>query len=636
MKIKNPEDFDKKVLNEIDSKISDLSQMSKLERYFLNGIIRQVRPKKIVEIGIAAGSSSAVILNAIKDIKGAKLYSLDYFKNHYRIEGKLSGFIVDEFPELKKKWKLYTGGVACNFLEEIGGGIDVCVLDTVHNNPGEFLDYLQVLPYMKKNGIIIIHDTALHTLRPIPIDTTCCVLLSAISGEKIIPEYKCTFFPNIGAVLLDKNAKERAFDVFNCLSLPWCYMPKITDIVQLHGHFLKHYGTKLADDFVKAVRVNERVLNIENSDLNKQIHQIKPIDFIEHFTKLTAQKQIDKLAKKYRNKKIIIYGAGQYCRTLFDNYDLSKLNIVAVADKSFELEENKSFYGLSCITPNDLKEFNCDIILLGVFDTILISNYLKNEILIDCKNSKRKIQSLIKKYSSSKNYINTIQKLQKTLTQFLQKSTYKKSYCPYCNKKSVFLPYGIFPRDNALCPLCSSLERHRFLYYVYKDLFLNSEKQIKVLHMAPEKCIYELINDINNIDYTAIDLNPEQFVDIKNIQKCDVTKMHFKDNYFDIILSNHIIEHVEDESKFLLELKRVLKNDGKIILTVPYSAKRENTLEDSNVKTKEERLKAYWHEDHVRLYGKDIIQRLGKYFEVKQIIEKDSKILNDCFILTKE
>lgn len=120
------------------------------------------------------------------------------------------------------------------------------------------------------------------------------------------------------------------------------------------------------------------------------------MDFKEYFKKVKAQKQINKLAKKLKNKRVVIYGAGQYCRILFDNYDLSKLNIVAVADRSFENEEKRNFYGLNCIAPDELKDFDCDIILLGVYDVFWILDYLEDELLIKCKNSQTKIKALIR------------------------------------------------------------------------------------------------------------------------------------------------------------------------------------------------------------------------------------------------
>lgn len=211
----------------------------------------------------------------------------------------------------------------------------------------------------------------------------------------------------------------------------------------------------------------------------------------------------------------------------------------------------------------------------------------------------------------------------------------EKLYCPFCKQTNIFSPFGLVPRKKAQCPVCYSLERHRFLYFVYNDLFLKTKKNIKVMQMAPEKCIYDLLGNFAQIDYVAIDLYPENYPNL-NVQKADVTKMPFEDESFDVILSNHVMEHIEDEEKFQLEMKRVLKSDGKIILTVPYKADLAKTLEDPNIKTSEDRLKHYGQADHVRQYGMDVFDRLGKHFSVEYRQEDHPYVVNDCFILTKK
>lgn len=120
------------------------------------------------------------------------------------------------------------------------------------------------------------------------------------------------------------------------------------------------------------------------------------MDFREFFEKEKAQKQIDKLSKQFKNKKVAIYGAGLYCCTLFENYDLSKLNIVAIADKKFEDVSKRDFHDLNCIAPEDLREFDCDVILLGLSDTFRFTDYLEEELLVGSKNSKIKIEPLVK------------------------------------------------------------------------------------------------------------------------------------------------------------------------------------------------------------------------------------------------
>ena len=250
MQIKDPQNYDNHILNDINV---DCSEMNEIDKKFLNGVIRQVKPKKILEVGVAAGNSSVIILNAIKDIDGALLYSIDYNKMHYSIKNKETGFIVKEkYPNLLNKYKLYTGGVSAKFLNEIGYDIDLCLLDTAHANPGEFLDFLMVLPYLKRNAIVIIHDVCFHTFRNSFRECyTCGVLFSCIdSKQKIIA--KDIYFNqigNIGMAVLSDNIMNRIYDYFHLLTLSWKYLLSDEDIFIITNFLSKHYGEKYADLF---------------------------------------------------------------------------------------------------------------------------------------------------------------------------------------------------------------------------------------------------------------------------------------------------------------------------------------------------------------------------------------------------
>lgn len=296
MTIKEPEKFENEILNEIND-ILDIrivpettaSEMTYLQRCFLNGIIRQSKPKKILEVGVSAGGSSAVILNAIKDFDNAKLYSIDYNKKWYRDNTKDTGFLIEEkFSRLKNNWKLYTGGTAAKFMEEIGGEIDLCLLDTMHINPGEFLDFLIILPYLKKNAILILHDVILHFYHKPSI--TNGILFSCLRGKKFsFNEGNWDKFANIGAVILDENIKENILDYMFLLTLPWTYLPADKDILECQKLFSKHYSEELVDTFMSIMLHNKQtfikdsssVSNIDISALDKVDRKInKLIDSI--------------------------------------------------------------------------------------------------------------------------------------------------------------------------------------------------------------------------------------------------------------------------------------------------------------------------------------------------------------------
>jgi ubiquinone/menaquinone biosynthesis C-methylase UbiE len=53
------------------------------------------------------------------------------------------------------------------------------------------------------------------------------------------------------------------------------------------------------------------------------------------------------------------------------------------------------------------------------------------------------------------------------------------------------------------------------------------------------------------------------------IQKAYSEKIPFEDNSFDVVYSSHVLEHVSDEIQSLKEMKRVLKEDGVLILGMP-------------------------------------------------------------------
>ena len=160
MEFSNIETFDLNILEPIESKLFDYIELTTNEQRFFNGILRKVKPKKIVEIGVSRGGSSGLILNAIKDIEGAKLYSIDELKICYKNKDKDSGFFVKEkFPELMDKWDLNIGGIISEFIEKIGGDIDLVFIDTMHITPGEMLDWLQVLPFLKEGAFVVLHDT---------------------------------------------------------------------------------------------------------------------------------------------------------------------------------------------------------------------------------------------------------------------------------------------------------------------------------------------------------------------------------------------------------------------------------------------------------------------------------------------
>jgi len=171
-----------------------------------------------------------------------------------------------------------------------------------------------------------------------------------------------------------------------------------------------------------------------------------------------------------------------------------------------------------------------------------------------------------------------------------------------------FLPYGYGKqRPNVLSPSTLSLERHRLLWLYLKNETSFFTENLKVLHMAPEQCFLDIFKKMENLNYTTADLY-SPIVDVK----ANILELPFQDNSFDVVFCNHVLEHIEDDSKAMSELFRVMKPGGFGIFQVPQELNRAHTYEDFSVTEPEERAKEFGQYDHVRIYGKDYFERLRK------------------------
>jgi SAM-dependent methyltransferase len=188
--------------------------------------------------------------------------------------------------------------------------------------------------------------------------------------------------------------------------------------------------------------------------------------------------------------------------------------------------------------------------------------------------------------------------------------------CPVCGSRfRKFLPYGRNqPRENALCPNCLALERHRLMWLYLQektDFFIAPHR---LLHVAPEYCFLHRFEQQPNLDYISADIESP----LAKI-KMDILAIPFAENSFDVAFCNHVMEHVADDHKAMSELHRVLKPGGWAIIQSPMDNTRPDTLEDPTLTSPADRLKHYWQEDHLRLYGRDYKNRLAAAgFDVKE------------------
>ena len=192
--------------------------------------------------------------------------------------------------------------------------------------------------------------------------------------------------------------------------------------------------------------------------------------------------------------------------------------------------------------------------------------------------------------------------------------------CPICGAcRRKFLPYGyVTSREDALCPRCLSLERHRLIWLWlqrHSDLFASHPH---ILHIAPEVSLmrhfkrhYKGLRE----RYVTADLE-SPLADMH----FDVQHIPLEARSIDVVICNHLLEHVEDDTLALRELHRIMRAGGWGIMLVPEDRGRTTTLEDDTITDPAERTRLFGQYDHRRIYGRDYDDRLRRAgFEVERI-----------------
>jgi len=195
----------------------------------------------------------------------------------------------------------------------------------------------------------------------------------------------------------------------------------------------------------------------------------------------------------------------------------------------------------------------------------------------------------------------------------------RKYFCPCCNRDFVsFSDMKLYEdterydparfkkqRQDVFCPFCYSAPRQRILAYWANDN-VSLLKDSKILYFAPEYSMMKWVRR-NNVKLTTADL-----FDPKTDLKLDITDIDIPDDSFDMVICNHVLEHVSSYGKALSELHRVLKPGGKLIISFPIDPSLDTVFE-KDADTAEDRVKLFGQNDHVRVFGKDSEEILASY-----------------------
>lgn len=256
---------------------ADKPEMSEFESAFLCGLIKKFKPKKILEVGVAAGGTTAIILNRLE--KNAQPYimkSVDILRTVWNDSSKHAGYLATTMKNNLQvgTHEFYLGTTLPFVIDEIGGDIDFLVLDTTHSMPGENLDFLTALPYLKENAVVCMHDVSLNQ-RDLPYMHfhATAALFSAVTANKflnLVMNDNLSFnYPNIAAFQINSDTMKNIENVFLTLVLRWKYLPSQKNLWGYANMFSRHYPQEMFAIFMETLKLNVKSL-MDESRINAQ------------------------------------------------------------------------------------------------------------------------------------------------------------------------------------------------------------------------------------------------------------------------------------------------------------------------------------------------------------------------------
>jgi len=214
---------------------------------------------------------------------------------------------------------------------------------------------------------------------------------------------------------------------------------------------------------------------------------------------------------------------------------------------------------------------------------------------------------------------------------------YKCPFCDYTAKELAVIgcDFPVLKQKHVIgggkrtggCFNCGSIDRERLVYICLKDTLkiFETGKNKAILHIAPEANLSKKLLNFGFDKYSCGDLFTAGYTYPAHVQNVNILNIPFDDNTFDIVICNHVLEHIKPDLVAMKELRRVLKVGCQAILQVPISKNSAQTFENFSVTEPKQMEAVFGQSDHVRIYGQDYAQRLAEAgFTVSQInISKD-------------
>lgn len=167
-------------------------------------------------------------------------------------------------------------------------------------------------------------------------------------------------------------------------------------------------------------------------------------------------------------------------------------------------------------------------------------------------------------------------------------------------------------RKGVQCANCKSLERHRLVRWTLDELgYLSTNHVMKrALHLAPEEMTHRYLSELG-VGYTCSDLVPSKYPHAQclKLELPDGFDI-FPNNYFDLVLHNHVLEHIPgDYREHLHHFVRLLRPGGNMVFTLPDVSRTSKTVQGGEfLPSDADRLRLHGQSDHYKSFGYDLIE----------------------------
>ncbi len=328
-------EYDQEGYNALTEEDVRHSEMALAERKFIHGLLRYLKPQRILEVGVAEGGGSIVILNAIRDMPHSTLTSIDLMEQCWNNPTKRVGFACTEkYGSGHPQWELLLKKDPSEVIENLGqcGNFDFVIIDTAHIHPVETLNFLAVYPFLAENAIIVLHDisTYMSTLSqkhyrfPSAFFATKLLFDTLVGDKRILPasEYSSRVLSNLGVCQLNQDSQKYLGNVFSMLSFPWG--KTFSSMDRQHSLIKNYYAPQLYQSFLSAYDFNTRAGMGRNQGLLRNLNTDP---------------------SHYKKKTIIFYGAGTIFLRLSQIFRLFSHPVKEIWDQNPKEDKITNLYG---------------------------------------------------------------------------------------------------------------------------------------------------------------------------------------------------------------------------------------------------------------------------------------------------